>query len=169
MLCEFLCRAVILQYQLRPLGVPACRLLGGNPCSGVGLRNSIPLHEPPQPKLRVYKHRHRPITVGGNTALKEPNGVNDGKAPCLRVAPVNFRQHPLCHKGLGNVRKDFKDVKVYALRESDELNGDTATIENMEVVVNFFGYFLTESDLDWAFANIDYQPIYDWDYDPWNM
>ena len=73
------------------------------------------------------------------------------------------------HKGLGNIRKDFKDFKVYALRESDELNGDPATIENMEVVVNFFGYFITEEDLDWAFAKTDFQPIYDWDYDPWDM
>ena len=78
------------------------------------------------------------------------------------------------HSGLGYIRGICKDetihpsgLKVYALRESDELDGNPATLENGEVVVNFFGYFVTETDLDWAFANREFQPVYDWDYDPW--
>lgn len=73
------------------------------------------------------------------------------------------------HKGIDNVREEFKGFKVYALRESDELNGDPATIENTEVVVNFFGYFITDSDLDWAYAKTDWHEVWNWDYDPWDM
>lgn len=72
------------------------------------------------------------------------------------------------HDGIENVRQRVGDkLKVYAFRECDDLNCEPATIENHEVVVNFFGYFITEADLDWCFKEIDYQPVYTWDYDPW--
>lgn len=72
------------------------------------------------------------------------------------------------HDGIDNVRLAVGDgYKVYALRETDDLDGNPATLENGEVVVNFFGYFVTETDLDWAFANREFQPVYDWTYDPW--
>lgn len=72
------------------------------------------------------------------------------------------------HDGIDNIRQRVGDgLKVYALREDDDLNGDPATIENKEVVVNFFGYFVTETDLDWCFKGREWQPVYDWDYDPW--
>ena len=73
------------------------------------------------------------------------------------------------HHGIDNIRKAFKDFKVYAIREDDYGNCDPASIEINEVVVNFFGYFITEEDLDWAFKETDWHEIYDWDYDPWNM
>lgn len=74
------------------------------------------------------------------------------------------------HRGIDKVRDDLcGDVfKIYAIREDDYGNCDPASIENHEVVVNFFGYFITEEDLDWAFKETDWQEVYDWDYDPWN-
>lgn len=74
------------------------------------------------------------------------------------------------HDGIDNIRKVVGEkYKVYALRENDDLDGNPATLEIGEVVVNFFGYFVTETDLDWAFANREFQPVYDWDYDPWGI
>ena len=70
------------------------------------------------------------------------------------------------HIGLDRLRKELPDYKVYALRESDELNGDPATMENKEVIVNFFGYFISKTDFDSAFANKDWVEVYEWDYDP---
>ena len=62
------------------------------------------------------------------------------------------------HDGIENVRQRVGgNLKVYALRECDTLNGQPAAI----------GYFVTETDLDWCFKEIDYQPVYTWDYDPW--
>ena len=72
------------------------------------------------------------------------------------------------HCGIETLREAFKGVaKVYALRESDELDGDPASIENQEVMVNFFGYFVTDSDLDWIFASKSHRQVWTWDYDPW--
>ena len=72
------------------------------------------------------------------------------------------------HCGIDTLREAFKGVaNVYALRESDDLDGDPATIENEEVMVNFFGYFVTDSDLDWIFKNEAYREVWTWDYDPW--
>ena len=72
------------------------------------------------------------------------------------------------HCGLEKLRKAFEGVaKVYALRESDDLDGDPATIENQEVMVNFFGYFVTDSDLDWIFTERNFREVWTWDYDPW--
>lgn len=73
------------------------------------------------------------------------------------------------HVGIENVRKAFPEYKVYAVRESDELNCEPATIENKEVIVNFFGYFITKTDLDWCFKGKDWQETYSWDYDPFEM
>ena len=74
------------------------------------------------------------------------------------------------HCGIDTLREAFKGVaKVYALRESDDLEGDPATIENEEVMVNFFGYFVTDSDLGWIFKNETYREVYTWDYDPWEV
>jgi hypothetical protein len=72
------------------------------------------------------------------------------------------------HIGIDNIREMLCEgtFKVYALRESDELDGDPATIENNEVMVNFFGYFITETDFDWCFKERDWQPLFSWDYDP---
>lgn len=72
------------------------------------------------------------------------------------------------HMGIENLRDLVGEpFKVYAFREDDDLDGDPATIENKEVVVNFFGYFVTEEDLDWLFKERDYVEMYTWDYDPW--
>jgi hypothetical protein len=72
------------------------------------------------------------------------------------------------HIGIDKLRNIVgKPFKVYAFRESDELDGDPATIENQEVYVNFFGYFVTETDLDWLFKEREYVEMYSWDYDPW--
>ena len=72
------------------------------------------------------------------------------------------------HLGLDALRRVFfPDAKVYALREDDELNCEPATIENDEVMVNFFGYFVTEENLDWIFESKNHREVYSWDYDPW--
>lgn len=72
------------------------------------------------------------------------------------------------HDGINTIRKALPNFKVYTLRESDDLDGNPASIENKEVMVNFFGYFITQTDLDYAFTNKDWQEVWDWDYDPWN-
>lgn len=73
------------------------------------------------------------------------------------------------HCGIDNVREILPSdkFKVYAFRETDDLDGDPATIENQEVMVNFFGYFVTETDLDWIFTEKYFREVWDWDYDPW--
>lgn len=72
------------------------------------------------------------------------------------------------HIGIDNLRNIVGEpFKVYALREDDDLSGDPATIENKEVTVNFFGYFVTEDDLDWMFKERDFVEMYSWSYDPW--
>lgn len=71
------------------------------------------------------------------------------------------------HCGIEKLNEDFKNIaSVYALRETDDLDGDIATIENQEVMANFFGYFVTDSDLDWIFASKDYREVWAWDFDP---
>lgn len=70
------------------------------------------------------------------------------------------------HLGIDKVREMVgPEFKVYAVRESDELNCEPATLENHEVMVNFFCYLIVDEDLDWAFKSQDYIPFYDWTYD----
>lgn len=72
------------------------------------------------------------------------------------------------HIGIEQLREYVgKGYKVYSLRESDELNCEPATLELNEVRVNFFGYFVSDTDFDWCFKERDYQPLWTWDYDPW--
>lgn len=72
------------------------------------------------------------------------------------------------HIGIDTLRDIVGEpFKVYAFREDDDLSGDIATIENHEVRVNFYGYFVTEDDLDWLFKERDFVEMYSWDYDPW--
>lgn len=79
---------------------------------------------------------------------------------------VGFLVHN--HIGIGNLRDIVGEpFKVYAFREDDDPSGIPATIENKEVTVNFFGYFVTEDDLDWMFKARDFVEMYSWSYDPW--
>lgn len=74
----------------------------------------------------------------------------------------------LDHIGIDKLRDIVGEpFKVYAFREDDDLSDMPATIENKEVAVNFFGYFVTEDDLDWMFKGQDYVEVWTWDYDPW--
>lgn len=74
----------------------------------------------------------------------------------------------LDHIGIDKLRDIVGEpFKVYAFRGDDDLSDMPATIENKEVVVNFFGYFVTEDDLDWMFKGQDYVEVWTWDYDPW--
>ena len=73
------------------------------------------------------------------------------------------------HCGIDKLREELPDCKVYAFRHSDYDDANPATLEINEVVVNFFGYFVTDTDLDTAFAHKDWQEVYDWDYDTWSM
>lgn len=78
------------------------------------------------------------------------------------------------HIGLNALRDVFEnEAKVYAFREDDDLSCEPATIENNEVVVNFFGYFVTPDNLDSLFnkknlMGCEAENVWSWNYDPWN-
>lgn len=105
--------------------------------------------------------------MDANNLLADPMSIWVGNEGCCGKAKgfIIYNHQP----GLEALREMLcgDDFKLYALRENDELNGDPATIENKEVVVNFFGYFITETDFDWCFEERDWQELYTWDYDPW--
>lgn len=70
------------------------------------------------------------------------------------------------HIGLQNV-KDIagKGLYVYAMRHGDDW-GEPASIENKEVIVNFYAYFVTDQPLDNLFSdNRDWHGIFDWSMD----
>lgn len=70
---------------------------------------------------------------------------------------------------------DFEKVKniagnklhVYAIRHTDDESMDPATIEKNQVNVNFYGYFVTEENLDGFFEGIEdqYLEICDFSFD----
>ena len=96
--------------------------------------------------------------------LMQPMTVWLGNDSCVASGVKAFTIYN--HIGLENVREMVgPEFKVYAVRENDDLDGNPATLENHEVMVNFFCYLVVEEDLDWAFANQDWIPFYDWSYD----
>ena len=70
------------------------------------------------------------------------------------------------HIGLQNV-KDIagKDLYVYAMRHGDDWC-EPADIENKEVIVNFYAYFVTDQPLDNLFSDErNWHGIFDWSMD----
>jgi hypothetical protein len=114
--------------------------------------------------VEIYERLYHEMDA--NNLMADPMFIEVGHEGCVGQAQGFIIYN---HIGLENIREMLcGDVfHAYALRESDELNCDPATIENQEVVVNFFGYFISEEDFDWAFANKPYQEVWYWNYDPW--
>ena len=99
-----------------------------------------------------------------DTLLMQPMTIWLGNEGCVAAGLKAFTIDN--HIGLERAREIAgPDLKVYAVRENDELNGEPATLENNEVVVNFFCYLVVEEDLDWAFKEQKWVPFYDWTYD----
>lgn len=70
------------------------------------------------------------------------------------------------HLGIQNV-KDIagEGLYVYTIRHGDDWC-TPVDIENKEVVVNFYGYFVTDQSLDYLFTDEkDWHEIYDWSMD----
>ena len=113
--------------------------------------------------MDIYERLYHEIEANGFIA--DPMTVWVGDEGCCGKASGFLIAN---HIGLDQIRQLLcgDTFKVYAIRESDELNCEPATIENREVMVNFFGYFITETDLDWCFRCCDWQEVYNWDYDP---
>ena len=115
---------------------------------------------------------------------KDNEGAYVGGAPTL-IQPMTFwfEEHPDGHYrdeatgvkgfifenhiGIQNV-KDFagEGLYVYALRHGDDWC-EPASIENKEVVVNFYAYFVTDQPLDYLFKDgKDWaECLYDWSVD----
>jgi len=70
------------------------------------------------------------------------------------------------HIGIENVKKlAGEGLYVYAMRHGDDW-GEPASIENKEVIVNFYAYFVTDQPLDNLFSdNRDWHGIFDWSMD----
>lgn len=70
------------------------------------------------------------------------------------------------HIGIDAVKEIAgKGLYVYAMRHGDDWC-EPADIENREVVVNFYAYFVTDQPLDDLFAeDRDWHEIYDWTMD----
>ena len=72
------------------------------------------------------------------------------------------------HFGITNLQDMVgRGFKVYTIRHSDIDWTKPATLENREVVVNHYGYFIIPAgdNLDWAFAGQDSIPFYEWSVD----
>lgn len=113
-------------------------------------------------KMQCYKEMEK---IANKMFLNDPMTIwagNEGTEKANGVILYN-------HCGLDYLRNILAPdgYKVYALRENDDLDGDPATIENTDVMVNFFGYFVTKTDLDWMFKEREFVEICTWDYDPW--
>ena len=115
---------------------------------------------------------------------KENEDAYVGGAPTL-IQPMTFwfEEHPDGHYrdeatgvkgfifedhiGIQNV-KDIagEGLYVYALRHGDDWC-EPASIENKEVVVNFYAYFVTDQPLDYLFkdGNDWAECLYDWSVD----
>jgi hypothetical protein len=64
---------------------------------------------------------------------------------------------------LAQVREDLPEGwYAYAIRESDRKWDTPATLENNRVCVNFWGYFITKTNID--FKNSDFVNISDFGY-----
>jgi hypothetical protein len=73
------------------------------------------------------------------------------------------------HIGLQTVKNlAGEGLYVYALRHGDDWC-EPASIEKMEVVVNFYAYFVTDQPLDYLFKDdkVWAECLYDWSVD-WN-
>ena len=70
------------------------------------------------------------------------------------------------HIGIDNVKElAGNGLYVYGMRHGDDWC-EPSTIENREVVVNFFAYFVTDQSLDHFFTKKkDWKRIYSWHYD----
>lgn len=73
------------------------------------------------------------------------------------------------HIGIDLVRERadlYGGLYVYAMRHGDDW-GEPASIENKEVVVNFYAYFVTDQPLDYLFKDgKDWaECLYDWSVD----
>ena len=114
--------------------------------------------------MDIYERLYHEMEA--NNLMADPMTIWVGNEGCCGKAEGFIIYN---HIGLDNIREMLcEDVfKVYALRETDDLDGDPATIENKEVTVNFFGYFVTEDDLDWMFKARNFVEMYSWSYDPW--
>ena len=74
------------------------------------------------------------------------------------------------HIGIDKVREIVGPAfKVYSIRHSDLDWAEPATLENREVIVNHYAYFIIPAgdDLDWAFAGQDSIPFHEWSVDEW--
>ena len=70
------------------------------------------------------------------------------------------------HIGIDNVKElAGKGLYVYGMRHGDDWC-EPSTLENREVVVNFFAYFVTDQSPDHFFTEKkDWKRIYSWNYD----
>ena len=70
------------------------------------------------------------------------------------------------HIGIENVRRIAGEgLYVYVLRHGDDW-GEPASIENKEVIVNFYGYLIVDQPIDFLFDEKDWSEDFsDWTFD----
>lgn len=70
------------------------------------------------------------------------------------------------HIGIENVKKlAGEGLYVYAMRHGDDW-GEPASIENKEVIVNFYAYLVVDQPLDFLFTEKDWsEDLSDWSMD----